>query len=116
MVIYHIADRQTYESQAVSGYYSIETLQTEGFIHCCGNEEDLLEVANFIFKGHEDLVVLMINVARLRSQLKWEKAPGDKKPDRLFPHIYGPINLDAVDKLMFLCQDSQNVFTKIELI
>lgn len=101
-MIYHIADGETYRRQIESGYYAIDTLDTEGFIHCCGNEEDLLEVANFIFTGKNDLLVLVINSARLKSPLKWEKAPGDRKPDREFPHIYGPLNLDAVEKLLLL--------------
>lgn len=114
-MIYHIADGEIYRRQINGGYYAIATLETEGFIHCCGNEEDLLEVANFIFKGRDDLLVLVINTARLKSPLKWEKAPGDRKPDREFPHIYGKLNLDAVERVQLLIKNMDQCFVGLSL-
>ncbi|MFZ5952690.1 MAG: DUF952 domain-containing protein [Candidatus Rifleibacteriota bacterium] len=108
--IFHITAGHTYQSQIESGNYVIGTLQSEGFIHFSGNHEDLLEVANFIFSGHEDLIVLEIATEKLIAELKWEAVPGDPKPGRTFPHLYGPLNLDAVEKVLFLQKDSAGKF------
>lgn len=44
------------------------------------------------FAGRDDLVLLEIDPARLRAELKYEPAPDGE----LFPHVYGPLNIDAV--------------------
>ena len=37
-------------------------------------------------------VVLDIDVDRLESEVRYEKG----EPDEMFPHVYGPVNVDAV--------------------
>ncbi len=49
--------------------------------------------ADRIFAGSGDLLALEVEVARLTSPLKWETA-NDAEDE--FPHIYGPLNADAV--------------------
>jgi uncharacterized protein (DUF952 family) len=36
-------------------------------------------------------VLLELDDAKLKAELRWESADAD-----LFPHLYGPLNLDAV--------------------
>ncbi len=95
-IIYHIASRQDYQRQCDSGEYLSDSLESEGFIHCCGSRKDLQEIAGRLYAGQRGLIVLDIDPARLTSTVRWERAPGDHEPDRRFPHIYGPINLNAV--------------------
>ena len=46
-----------------------------------------------MYRGQPDLVVLLIAPERLGPELRWEEfGPGSD----LFPHLYGPLNLDAV--------------------
>ncbi len=40
------------------------------------------------------MVILMIDPSRLQAELRWE--PGADKTDELFPHIYGPLEVEAV--------------------
>ena len=40
-----------------------------------------------------DLVLLVIDTERVRPELRYEQVPGQPDP---YPHIYGPLNLDAV--------------------
>lgn len=102
-MIYHITSRSAWNEARERGDYRAESLETEGFIHC-STEEQVLPVAHKYFEGQNDLVLLVIESALLEPDLKWEPPaegappPGVPEGD-LFPHIYGPINLDAIVKV-----------------
>jgi uncharacterized protein (DUF952 family) len=91
--IYHITSRSSWSTALSSGAYSADSLPAQGFIHC-SKMDQVLRVANSFYAGQPGLVILVIDPARLESALRWE--PGTDKADELFPHIYGPINRDAV--------------------
>ena len=50
-------------------------------------------VAGAYYRGVPDLVLLVIDTERVRPELRYEQVPGQPDP---YPHIYGPLNLDAV--------------------
>jgi uncharacterized protein (DUF952 family) len=56
-----------------------------------------LGTANRFFRGQRDLLILSIDERRLAAPLKYEPpADGGELSDSRFPHLYGPLNLDAV--------------------
>jgi uncharacterized protein (DUF952 family) len=63
-----------------------------GFIHC-SSAVQVARIANAVYPGASGLVVLAIAQDRLHSEVRWEHPAGE---DELFPHIYGPLNVDAV--------------------
>jgi uncharacterized protein (DUF952 family) len=65
---------------------------TEGFIHC-STPEQVLRVANARFRGREDLVLLLIDSGMIAAEIRYENLEGGNER---FPHIYGPLNLEAV--------------------
>jgi uncharacterized protein (DUF952 family) len=50
-------------------------------------------VANAYYRGVPDLVVLVIYSGRVGPEIRYELVPGSDAP---YPHIYGPLNTDAV--------------------
>ncbi len=91
-IIYHIAVRNRWESQKSGPSYIPEGFQREGFIHC-SNAEQVIRVANGLFQGRQDLVLLGIAPARVQAEIRWENLEGGTER---FPHIYGPLNREAV--------------------
>ena len=67
-------------------------LEEEGFIHCSFAGQ-VQAVADLIYRGREDVVLLTIDPARVPATVCVENMVGG---DELFPHIYGPLPLDAV--------------------
>jgi uncharacterized protein (DUF952 family) len=69
-----------------------DSLEAEGFIHC-STAAQVEATANRIFRGSGDLLLLVIDPARLTAPLKYERATdvGDE-----FPHVFGTIDLAAV--------------------
>jgi uncharacterized protein (DUF952 family) len=96
-VIYHIATSADWERARRDGQYTTstigKTLAEEGFIHASWPSQ-VTRVANMFYKGAEDdLVVLVIDPQRVRAEIRDEYVPA---AGERFPHIYGPLNADAV--------------------
>jgi uncharacterized protein (DUF952 family) len=91
-MIFHITSRTAWESALGAGIYEADSLSTEGFIHC-STADQYIWVANQRFRGRTDLVLLHIDEARLRSEVRYENLEGGVP---LFPHVYGAIPIGAV--------------------
>jgi uncharacterized protein (DUF952 family) len=91
-LIYHVTTRQEWDAAKEKGYYTAPSLETEGFIHCSETQQ-ISGVLRRYYKGRKDLIKLVIDTQKLKSPLKYELAPSVNEN---FPHVYGPINLDAV--------------------
>ena len=87
--------------------HTAPSLATEGFLHASGSLEQLLRVANRKFGGESRLVVLCIDAARVGPEIRYEEG-GDPEP---FPHIYGPLNGDAVVEVREMRRDAEGRFT-----
>jgi uncharacterized protein (DUF952 family) len=72
-------------------------------------------VADAFYRGRDDLVLLVIDENRLTSELRWEAPAGSPargiSPSDKFPHIYGPLNLDAVVRVPDLKPDPAGGFS-----
>lgn len=101
--ILHLASYDAWLAATKKGAYRADSLSTEGFIHC-SNPSQIVDVADTFYHGQHGLVLLVIDPSMLKPELKWEP-PAEPEPTHaregdLFPHIYGPLNLDAVVKIL----------------
>lgn len=89
--IYILCAPQAYETARALGHYESESLPVEGFIHASPAHQ-LTRVANKYYQPHESLCLLTVDEGRVNAPVQWEAiSNGD-----LYPHIYGPLNMDAV--------------------
>lgn len=107
----HLAERQEWEAALAAGEYRISTrgmtLGEQGFIHLSLRHQ-VRGVAERFYADAEDLVLLVIDSARLDAPLRYEPpAPG---VDETFPHLYGPLPLDAVTDVVPVERDAQGNF------
>jgi histidine triad (HIT) family protein len=89
--ILHIAKKSDWEKAQAQGEYKASSLSSEGFIHF-SYPSQAVESANRHFRGEKDVVLLRVDESKLKSQLKVEPSRGGQE----FPHLYGPLNTDAV--------------------
>lgn len=105
-MIYHIADKDIWKNLNKDGWYHTETLYKQGFIHCSYLNQ-LEKVANYNFKGRDNLIILKINEKDLKSRVISEDLYNSNEE---FPHIYGPINVDAVSSVYLFEADERGIF------
>jgi uncharacterized protein (DUF952 family) len=122
--LYHMTPGAEWAAAQALGEYRLstrgKTLAEEGFIHC-SHAHQVVRVADAIYRGTRGLVLLVIDPAAVRAEIReealgrvgpgseggadrpagWGRGGGEAT-DRLagagerFPHIYGPLNADAV--------------------
>ncbi|HEX6279735.1 MAG TPA: DUF952 domain-containing protein [Pyrinomonadaceae bacterium] len=91
MFVYHIVLPEKWASVKDGSSYEAESLATEGFIHC-SHDQQLDGVIKRYYSDAPELVILKLDSDKLTSKLVSEPSTGGE----IYPHIYGPINLDAV--------------------
>jgi len=100
-LIYHITTRDASLLARQTGEYRAESLAKDGFIHL-SQRHQVLGVANAFYTGQTDLVIFVVDPSRLKADLKYEPpvhpsaSATAPSAENLFPHLYGPLNFDAV--------------------
>jgi len=90
--IFHIAQKSEWQAAEAGGVYTGESLKNDGFVHSCfRNQVD--QVLKQWFAGLDDLLLIEIDPHEVDAEIRFENLEGGSQK---FPHIYGPINLDAV--------------------
>jgi uncharacterized protein (DUF952 family) len=100
-IILHITTRKDWERNVQCGYYKPQSLTSDGFIHC-STITQTADTANRFFPNQKDLVLLFIDENKTEPEVRYEgpACEGDQRTDLLFPHIYGPLNMSAVVRIV----------------
>jgi glutathione S-transferase len=111
---YHIAKKNDWVEASRNGSYSVstlgKTLNEVGFIHFSFAHQVKM-VADFIYKDTPYLILLKINPSKLKPEVKIEAVDGT---DEKFPHLFGPLNVDAVESVQELKLSPDGSFPNIE--
>jgi uncharacterized protein (DUF952 family) len=91
-MLLHITHRDSWAQALEVGRYEAASLTGDGFIHC-STPAQLLIPANAIYRGQRDLVLLCMDPALISAPIVYEDC---YESGHEFPHVYGPINLEAV--------------------
>jgi uncharacterized protein (DUF952 family) len=91
MLIYHIVLPDPWKSLEPKADYIAESLGTEGFIHC-SYAHQLDAVFKRYYADAKKVIILEVDTERLSSRLIEEPSTNNE----IYPHIYGPINRDAI--------------------
>ena len=107
--IVHLCRREDWQQAQARGTYQAASLASEGFIHS-STWQQVTDTANRYFQGMSSLALLVIHPRRLQAELRWEDAGHGT-----FPHIYGPLNLDAVLRIIDFNPEPDGTFNRPEL-
>jgi uncharacterized protein (DUF952 family)/protein associated with RNAse G/E len=105
-LICHLTTKDAWVEAVHTKDYRHPSLKAEGFIHA-STPDQTVATANRYYGGRTDLALVCIDTDRLASELRWEAAPSVGQE---FPHIYGPLNLDAVTQALEFRPDEHGIF------
>jgi uncharacterized protein (DUF952 family) len=95
--IFHLATASAWHAAQIEGTYTVSTIGLDltevGFIHCSQAEQVAGVHQRFYRDVTEPLVLLTIDTDLLTAPWQLDDVPGQPLP---FPHVYGPIDIDAV--------------------
>jgi release factor glutamine methyltransferase len=106
-LIVHLCRRQDWQEAQRIGIFRNASLETEGFIHC-SQPEQIHIVANRFYQGIPDQVLLWLRPEKVSSEIRWEGVGSVQ-----FPHIYGPVNLEAVTSISSLNPEPGGEFSPV---
>ena len=93
-----ITTRAIWDESLKSGEYTHSTITSTlgevGFIHATSPGQTMDVILRFT--DQKDVILLFIDAEKVKSSVKFEAARSGR--EGLFPHIYGPLNVDAVYK------------------
>ncbi|MFJ5140414.1 DUF952 domain-containing protein [Streptomyces sp. NPDC088707] len=100
-MLLHVVPQEDW-SAAPDAPYAPASLAAEGFVHCSPDEAAALVVADARYRDVPGLLlVLVIDEERLAGEVRWEGSGGT-----LFPHVYGPVERDAVVSVLEVRRDA----------
>lgn len=105
---FHLTPRERWESQRSGDAYTPEAFAREGFIHCTNGEANLIAVGNRYYRADlREMVCVSIDMDLVQAPIRYEDA------ERIYPHIYGALNLDAVTSVRSVIRSNAGAFLRL---
>jgi uncharacterized protein (DUF952 family) len=92
MILYHITTKLEWQTALQKGQYLPQDYDKDGFIHTSFRGQVVKTAARF-YAGKSGLVLLKIDSSKIFHPVKVENLDGGAEK---FPHIYGPLPVEAV--------------------
>ncbi len=90
--IFHFINKSDLACTLGDDALRVPSLETQGFIHC-STLEQVVAVANTIAPYDEEMLLIEIAEEAVVPEVRYENLEGG---ERLYPHIYGPLNRNAI--------------------
>ncbi|RRO18328.1 DUF952 domain-containing protein [Saccharopolyspora rhizosphaerae] len=95
------------------------SLHAQGFVHCSPDVPTTLAVANNLYSDvDEPMIAVELDPVRLTAPVRWEAADPAPPPgvaeDVKFPHVYGPLDREAVIGIRYARRDVKGNFLSLE--
>lgn len=106
-LMYHLVPDADFSAPDMSADYTPRAFERDGFIHCTNDRDEMARVANRFYKADpRPHLYLCIDKQRVNAPIRYE----DGDPTKEYPHIYGPLNRDAIIAVAPAGRDAQGNF------
>jgi uncharacterized protein (DUF952 family) len=111
-VLVHLCSSDDWSAAHELGELRPDSLADVGFVHLSTPEQVHLP-ANRLYRGRSDLVLLHIDPTHLNSPIRWELGVATDPESMVFPHLYGPLPVDAVTDVTSYRPDAEGAFPEL---
>lgn len=102
---FHIVAAEYFRDGDRDAPYTPPDFDTDGFIHCTDGARNLAAVANRYYREDRRMyIALVIDKSLVAPEILYED------PARIYPHIYGPLNRDAIVGVVPVLRNSDGAF------
>ena len=102
----HLIPVDVWATARTAETYVPDAFAADGFIHCTLGDDRMIDVANLFYQSDpRPMLALSLDPARIGADVRFDD------PDRVFPHIYGPLAVVAVTGYRPLHRDADGRFT-----
>lgn len=117
-MIYHVVSSAEWNASP-DRPYAPASLVEDGFVHCSPDEATTLKIVDAFYAGApRPLLALLLDEARLTAKCVWEAADPAPPPGvaegTLFPHVFGPLDREAVERVLVVRWDEEGRATGLE--
>lgn len=100
-VLVRLCSEQEWSSARDRGWFPPESAgpEAEAFVHLSTIEQVHLP-ANRLYHGRTDMMLLYVDGSALDAPVRWEPGVPTDPQSMLFPHLYGPLPVDAVIRVV----------------
>ena len=107
-ITYHLVARPYWDAQPIHQPYQPEAFAADGFIHCTDGVANVIDVGNRYYRDDaREFVVLVIEKARIAGEWRYDDDA------RIYPHIYGALNRDAIVDEVALVRSGEGEFVSV---
>jgi uncharacterized protein (DUF952 family) len=104
-VTYHLVPDEVWSRHKDSALYLPKAFDQDGFIHCTNGLQELVDVGNRYYTADpRPFRALILKTELIESPVRYDD------PEETFPHIYGPLNTNAVVGILSAKRDESGRF------
>lgn len=108
MTAYHLVPREEYERQNPAADYLPAAFDADGFIHLTEGADELALTGNRYYRDDpRPFLAVVIDLERVQAPVRYED------PRRVYPHIYGPLNRDAIVEVLAVPREADGTFLRL---
>jgi uncharacterized protein (DUF952 family) len=106
---YHLVPRARWDTSDPAQPLAAPSLETDGFIHCTDGAANMVATANRHYATEPGpFMVLSVDLDRITSSWSLDD------PERIYPHIFGPIDRAAIVRVAAVPRDDRGTFLPFE--
>jgi len=110
-ITFHLVPKSYFDSLDPHKDYLPPDFSRDGFIHCTDGADEMARTANRYYRSNpEPFYYLYIDMASIRAPLRYEDSA------RIYPHIYGSLNRDAMIAIRNARRDANGKFLMPETL